>query len=383
VTARQEDRTEQTLRRTLEAVAPVDTQLEADFADLMARLSGSPTQAPVHLAHDGRRPSRMALVAAAAALVIGVAAVAVATARDRSGTNLATVPPAAPATGWYVPRGLGDDWILESVDSDFRDVEADGPSCPCRTRVWVGPAGETSVVAYDMGGDRGMAADQVFDPDEPVRDEPLGTGVTATVGGYLRGDAALWLQGGRRWFVSGVGVSNDEILKAARALASDPDAKAAPLEGFDLMATSETPGGLRSYHAVHVVLRNKKTGNRVAYVLAPPGRGEDPVNVLVPHRVPVNPELPWGLAYPADPEIDTGTDATRFLAHWPGADVNANGDASFGEPTPPGTEREVRAVLGSLRSASAAEWDAFLQTATGEVDQDPALDVPSLTKIGS
>lgn len=382
MTAHQEDRTEQTLRRTLEAVASVDTEVDAEFADLMARLSGSPMQAPTPLSHVSGRPRRLALVAAAAALIIGVVAVAVASTRDRSDTNLATVPPAAPATGWYVPEGLGSDWTLESVSSDFRDVEANGPSCPCRTRVWVGPEGETSVVALDMGGETELAADQVFDPSEPVREEPLAAGITASVGGYLRGDAALWLQDGRRWLMFGVGASNDEVLDAARAVAANPDDDT-PLDGFDLMTTSETPGGLTSYHAIQVVLFNKQTRNRVAYVLTPPGRGEDPANVLVPHHVAANPDLPWVLAYPADPEVETGADATRFLAHWPGADVNANGDGSFGEPSPPGNEGEVRAVLGSLRPASAAEWDAFLQTATGDVDGDPALDVSSLAKVGS
>lgn len=383
MTARQEDRTETTLRRTLEAVAPVDTEVDAEFADLMARLSGSQVEAPTPLPRPARRPRRFALAAAAALLVVA-AAVAVTATRDRSDTKITTVPPAADATGWYVPGGLGDEWALESVSSDFRDVEADGPSCPCRTRVWVGPDGDTSVVAIDMGGDSGIAADQVFDPDEPVQEVPLARGITATIGSYLRGDAALWLQDGRRWFVFGVGVSNDEIREAAQALMySTAAASPTPLEGFDLMTTSETPGGLRSYHAVQVVVRNSRSGHRVSYVLTPPGRGEDPVNVLVPHRTAVNADLPPVLAYSADPEVETGSDATRFLAHWPGADLNANGDASFGEPADPGNEGEVRAVLGSLRAASASEWAAFLQTATGVVDADPPLDVASLEKVGS
>lgn len=358
--------TERTLRDALLAAAPADTHVEDGLADLQARLDGV-ALGPAELA-EGAPSNRwrvLAAVAVVAAVVATAAAVLVAR-QDRDRTDVVTTP-GQEATGWYVPEGLGPDWQLESISTDFRDaVNPDAP-CPCREWLWVDAAAGRSVMVIRSTGSFDVA-EAVADGNEGgiegsrAAAVELGDGITGVHLQAQLGSSVRWSTGGHIWLVQGIDLQGDDLVAAAERVASTSTDPRPPGSGYELVDRSRAAGGIDSYEDVHVILRNRATKARVAYTLSPEGRA-DPFGLFgpLPRRIALAPGLPAGLV------VGDGTDQA-YLARWPGADVSSGADSAFGADPGPATPGDVRALLRSLRPATAQEWATFTRSATGKVD---------------
>jgi hypothetical protein len=158
-------------------------------------------------------------------------------------------------------------------------------------------------------------------------------------------------------------------IDAARELLARAGEPVPHLDGYRLASQATTPD-VRAYRTVVVTLRNTDTGRRASYGLSP--RGFDvagafligaPEPVTIPgqdrplDRFAVNPA-----AAPGD------ADQYLYLGQWSGADVFV-GRYLEPAPTNPMFDEDLRAIAGTLRPATSAEWEAVLATATGQVDE--------------
>lgn len=371
---------EASVRATLVAAAPDDTHTERGWEDLLARVDGPAVAGPA--ARTGRRSRRAVLaIAAAIAVLAGIAAVLVADRDGGSPDGVVTTTPSTPpgpspaptpaSTGWYIPHDL-DGWVLESVGIvPGGAVSSPVSRCPCTTIVWQ-PAGGGGRASQVLVWISGVGEASMDDAVASLGGTDLGT---VEIGGEpigrMVGESATlfvaWERGDRRFVVQSAGLSAAEIRRAARSV--DLDLESPPLEGLVHVATSELPG-YRSYHDVHLTLRHQDSDWRVTYVLSPPGMG------LSLSRFPerMTRDLAGRPFTVVGGSVDTPT--WSWSGQLDGADVWASEGAGFGGAD--AMVEAVEAVLSALRPATAGEWAAFLDTATGEVDDDPSLEVGSI-----
>lgn len=368
------------LRAVLRAAAPDDTHTDRGWTDLTGRLDADAT--PLLDTRPPRR-ARALLVAAVAVVAVGLVALVVARGEEPERTitgpgpttTTTTSVPEEAGTGWWIPVGL-DGWELESVGSDFKDIEppASIGTCPCTSETWVGEPGTARRIAVTSA----VVGDEP-EPDDPedLLDAGLAPGAVAPgIDGYLGAESATsyarWDVAGVRSYVSGSNLPWEEFVDAVEHLAigaeGPPFADAVSLGRRDV-------GDLRSFQDVHVTLRNVESGRRVAYVLSPPDLALDlgsllAVGILESGRVGIN-----DLVMVRGEGYGPGDRAWTIR----GSGVWIDGTAGFGAAD--GTEDDVLAVLGSLAPASAEEWAAFLATATGTVDEDPPLAVATIDDL--
>lgn len=361
-----------------EVLAPVvDTQPVPDGWREIAERVGSTDATVVHL--EPSRPDRATrsrrgrqlLVAAAVLAVIGMVAAFVLTrgSDDDARTVVAVPGPDDDATGWYVPTDLPEGWRLAEVQTDWRDVEGFVGSCPCTLTSWQQADRPAAAQVVTVTADAGEDDDPVADPrsdDVPV---DLGDGVT----GVLRGGThVVWVGGGRSMTVAS-DRDDAELVDLATAVRADPRALAAT--GYTAVDTVEIPASARAFHAVTVVLTHPADGRTLRYEVTPHGYDDVWLYARILGSRPV-PDLPRPVEEvvldPRFTEVDDPAAAAMFVGWWPGADLVTGGDSGVG--TDQATRDEVLALLRSLRPATAEEWSAFLDTATGTVEDDARAD---------
>lgn len=380
------------LRATLATAAPADTHLDAGLADLRGRLDGS----VVPLARARRpRSSRLLLVAAAVVAVAAIGAGVVLVGGDDAPTNVTTDdgtttvggPDApGPPADWYVPVGLPDGWTLDSVSTDYRDVEGYGGTCPCLRRAWVAPDGvaEVSLTSVPQAGPLGDVGSLVGDA-APV---DLGGGIegqagTAPTFGLPVDDIApalvvIWVDDGSRWYLRAHDLTSDEVLAAAQRLAAEPTD--VPADGWDVVVDSTVPAGVGSFDSVEVGLRGP-SGVVVGYQLFPPGYSDPFVGVVGPERLQLEGQVErlWRYDFPAYGTLPSEqVPAQTVLAgEWTGADVVLGASSQGGEAVSTDTPAfdDLLVLAAALRPATAAEWSAFLDTAP-DGEEHVGADVP-------
>lgn len=335
---------------------------------------------------DGHRRRRLALAAACIVAVAAVGVGAVARRDDDRPEQITATPTPAEATGWYVPVGLPDGWVLDSVGTDFADA-AEGPAgarCPCTKQVWTAAgevlfhssfAGEIENKSYGGG----------------IEQVSLGSGVL----GLKSAGSIQWEQAGRvhvlaPYRTAPVGLEpggltsaeRDRVNLAARQLVAQDGSSEPRLGGYELAESGTIPGGVRAYRTVVVTLRNTGTGRLASYGLSP--RGFDVGDVFL-IGAPETVNLP-GQERPIDrfavnPDAAPG-DADQFLyvGRWSGADVIV-GRYLEPAPTNPMYDDDLRVVGGALRPATADQWAAFLDTATDPASVDQRARANSLADL--
>lgn len=369
------------LRAMLRAAAPDDTHVDDGWADLTGRLDGAVT--PTLDPRPPRR-ARALLVAAVAVVAVGLVALVVARGDEPERTisgpgpttsTTTTAVPVEAGTGWWIPVGL-DGWELETVGSDFKDIEppASEGACPCTSETWVGESGTFRRIAASsavVGGDP--------EPDdlEDLRDAGLVPAEVAPgIDGYLGAESATsyarWDLDGVRTYVSGSNLAQEEFVDAVEHLATGADGP--PFADAISLGPREI-GDLRSFQDVHVTLRNVESGRRVAYVLSPPPFALDLTAFLATRQIED------AQAGPNELRTIRGEGLGPGDRVWTIIDSGVWIDETAGFGAADGTEDDVVAVLGALVPATADEWSAFLATATGEVDEDPPLDVASIDDL--
>ena len=377
------DPTEAHLRRALDAAAPADTQVDAGLADLRLRVDRGAAPAPIGL--DERRHRRTATrwlaIAAAIVLVLGVAAVALRSG-DRGSHVIAENPPRS-ATGWYIPKGLSGDWKLRSVQVDPMDTGGVVPTCPCLVRLWIDDASRSSIGLDQFVPTSSGLTDLLptVAAGHRIAEVDLGGGITGTGGTHVPppddDSFVVWQHDGRASVVTGNGLTADQLITAARAVVGSRHSDEAPLPGYHLVERQDVPNALRTFHVLHLTLKNARTGALVTYALSPPYF--DPVGM---RKVPTVVNLP-GTPGPLL-RVEDGSNAhpsSAYLGAWTGGSVYTGHDADLGGPRSTGTDADVRTVLGSMRPATAAEWATFLDTATEPVPDKRTLAAPSLMDL--
>lgn len=377
------DPTEALLRQALTESAPVDTHVERGLADLQERVAtgGATAGAPADLATRRLRPGRILAIAAVIVLVLGLAAaVVVRGGDDLDGDDLQTQPPGAAATGWYVPKGLSDDWHLKSVTTYVDGVEQLAGECPCRRRVWVGSDATKAMRLNEVTSKERDVADlfETIDEADVTEGIDLGHGITGTagIGSFADGPVPrtapflAWQRDGTQSILFGNEVTEDQLTAAGRAILDTGVPGEDALPGSHLVDQVSVPGNLKTSTSVRVIMENRATGAIETYVLVPPGLdGSDS------SRAPTVVGLPGApgplLAVVSDALDGSGTQATTYLGRWPGATITTG--AILDVERPPGPPDTLREVLGSLRPATQAEWAAFLKTAS-----EPPADLAEL-----
>ena len=348
------DPTEQRVADALRASAPVDTDVEGGLAALRDRIeNGNDTPLAIGEPHRPRR--RLALVAAAALLLVAAAAVAVAVA-IRSGDDQVRVAnhPAEPGTGWYLPVGL-DEWQVESVGTDFRDAEGIDSGCPCESWTWADPDAQRSAYvrrAQASGAPAFPEGDSADVETVDLGDEVSGMYVTTPFGPYL-----TFQQGTSNWFITGFDLPKTDVLDMGRRVAAGRGPNP-PNASFGLIESYQTRGGIAAYQDVHVVMRNEESGVRAAYMISPSGRGSDLGSAQsMPATMDLGDVLGQGLS------VDDADVA--YVFRLPDADITSDSDSGFGI-NGRATATDIQTVLRALRPATAAEWAAFVGSATDD-----------------
>ena len=364
-----------------EAVAPVvDAQPVLDgWREIAERVSsGDPTV--VHLEPAGAdrpgratrsRRGRQLLAAAAVLAVIGLVAAFVLTrgSDDDAQTVVAVPGPDDDATGWYVPADLPEGWRLAEVQTDWRDGGGFVGSCPCTATAWRDAADPEAPGVVTITA----VADEDDDPARHPRSADVPADLGDGVAGVLRGGThVVWVDRGRSTTVAS-DRDDDELVDLATAVRAD--SRALATAGLTVIDTVAIPASARAFHVVTVVLEHPADGGRLRYDLTPHGFDEmwTYARVLGSRPVPDMP-LPVEEVNP-DPRFAAGGDqASRsvFVAWWPGADLITGTDVGYDADQV--TRNETLALLRSLRPATAEEWSAFLDTATGPVEDDARAD---------
>lgn len=375
------------LRAQLDPIVSVPTAPALDA--IWARRDAGPDEAPTS---RRRRPPAAGLVALAAAAAILVAFLVV---RDRDDPPPKRIASTLPdPTGWYVPQGLPAGWTLDTVEANASST----PTCESEGAAWT-DVDATRTVGLTRWACGELPANPLFPSSsgvpEPIDGGPrvvdvdLGGGITGVA--YALGDdlvastpspfapvdrMIVWpADGGGTWTLRSIGVDEEPFLDAARALASDPSA-GAPEVGTAIGAEVEevdrwdTPGGDRTTEVQLAI--SSPTGQDVNLILASPGGGTHPEgsSIAIAEEVPGQPNPVW--------RFDDPSWAVRFGGAWPGADLSIVRIAQ--NPADWIDDDQLRTLLASLRPASAAEWRAYLDTATGPVDE-AARTAPTLREV--
>lgn len=363
----------------------VDPVLEAEpvadaWSEIEARVGGA---AP---SPSFRRPrARWFAAAAVVVLIAGLVAFAVTASDDETDTDSLTTDQPEP-TGWYAPVGLPEGWQLESVEA-----YPGRKRCAHEGAQWSDPAQDRSLLLeFDACGKAITAAD-VPDvagsgiPDELPRptlhEVDLGSGVTASAIRNPNDDPDIvdiqgltWNADGGAFSMRALGLGYDQQVAIAKRILTDPKHPdpgvpgLAEVDRWSAPASDDTP-------EVQVNLVNPD-GLRTSYHLSLPGAGNKPggSSVLVPVTVAGQPEPVF--------RYDTvGFWAGRYGGSWPGADLTVYRWTEG--PTDPEhmiTDAGLEQLLGALRPATAAEWRAFLATATRGVSP-VLLDAPTLRSL--
>lgn len=357
-----------------------DDRWEALAADV-----AHPAPAPLTAAVPPRRGRRALVAVAAAAVVLGAAAVASPWLADDD--EPAQVIAAEPEpTGWYVPVGLPDGWALEHAEA-----YPGRASCEQRGFQWTDPAGEVSIgLSFDACGelpsnedlptfeDLGID-DPALAPSLPqVEEVDLGGGVVGAgiaIDGELRSRSAsplapdqrsiAWEADGGTWSLRTLGLDEPALLETARALVPDPDDAEAQIEeliggGIDLVERWSAPARERTPEVQLGLVA--PDGRQLGLHLYTPGTGDRPAgdSFVVPEAIAGQPLEVW--------RYDDIGWAGRFGGAWPGADVTIYRWAA--DPADWIDDDSLRTFIASLRPASAEQWRAFLDTATGTIPEE-------------
>lgn len=339
-----------------------------------------------------RGPSSGVLALAAAAIVLLVVAtvVAVHDRGDDPDDRVATTLPEA--TGWYVPQGLPEGWTLGVVEA----TRGSDPTCAGEGASWTDAAGTQTIglvrsTCGELPTDPFVPGDPGVPPDDvsTVVEVDLGGGTTGTAfqhdGELSTGTTSplvptdrliAWpAEGGGTWTLRTVGVDEATFLDAARALAADPtpsDGEVAAVVGTDVVAVDRwTTAGGEASTSVQLQIASPD-GHQLALMLSPPGQGTHPEggSIAIPEDVDGQPLPVW--------RYDDPSWAVRYGGAWPGADVSVMRVAQ--DPADWIDDDQLGTFIASLRPASAAEWRAYLATATGPVDEE-ASTAPTLAEL--
>ncbi|HWJ64527.1 MAG TPA: hypothetical protein VNS19_21320 [Acidimicrobiales bacterium] len=354
-------------RRHLDPVLDAEPIADA-WPQIAARAQGVPPAATRHAER------RWLAVAAVLALLAGLAVVVAATRPDDDTTSLQSEQPTP--TGLYIPKGLPEGWRLRTawVAKVPTGCGVSGRSWQRPTKDLLTPRLELSYVPCPL-------------PDHDALGDPgpsLGNGIDESRMAQLEESPATrvlqWDHHGTWTLRSEQGLSEADLVGAARAIVAAPSSTAPPIDGMQLTGTNVAPGiPTGPTLALSLIAPD---GNRVSYHLNAPGEGPVATAFTVdePRDVPGQ-ALPVALRGPEWDGVDdvlqssrTFRRGTAFVGDWPGADL----EAPRVEPiiddhdrTQPQVVEQQRGaydellvqLIGSLRPATAEEWHAFVATA--------------------
>ncbi len=320
---------------------------------------------------------RWLAIAAVLALLAGLAVIVAATKPDDATSVTANAPD---ATGWYIPANLPEGWTLRTAWVTKRPT-----ACGYTGRRWEGPSTNGSMPRLELTYTR--CGSDVTREGEPG--PALGHGVDKTVIGSLGPGSPTtqlgWQQDGDWMLIASGGLTQDDLVEAAKAIVANPASVAPPLGGFVFAGASRSNGALPG-PAVAVSLETP-SGQIASYRLARPGGGppstpftkDEPVTV---EGQPLPVELRTVRFDDLDGRLETMgrccRSATSYLGTWPATDLqvprsNFSSDAAGPEPTDEAGldayDASLIELISSLRPATTDEWRAFLATA-----ENPPLD---------
>jgi len=185
-----------------------------------------------------------------------------------------------------------------------------------------------------------------------------------------------WAVDGTTSSLTARGLSRDQAVDAARILVEDPTSTPPSLVDLTLRSSQTVPAGTRAYRSVLVTLVHPASGHHVEYGLLPPGF-DGGTGLLLAGGAWTTVRLD-GQDLPLERfEIALADGAappeTLYLGRWPGADVFVG---RYVEPAASEAlvDGDLQLLAASLRPATAEEWAAFLDTATGPVEEDARAD---------
>ena len=339
--------------RTTASATPI-----ADGWDVIRRRATS-SSVVVPLTPPNRlRPSPARLALAGAAVLLLVAGAVVLASRNDPDPTVRAIEPAA--TGWYVPVALPEGWTVDAVTWHRRDDR----TCPGTNWVWVAPD-RTRAVSVDHESCASPRTTPTPRSEDDLVD--LGGGITGVaIGLHLlepndADDRTISWEHEGNWEVHTVGFDREGFESTARAIVADPSGTTPPARGLELARRAERP--VRAASVQVEVGLTSPAGRHTGYELhQPQSLGAD----LIPTRVHVS-----GQPLAVD-EIHplSGRNSTTFTASWPGADLRvlrwlapeAATDTSTTEDD--ASRADARALVASLRPATADEWHRFVRSAT-------------------
>ncbi|WCO65371.1 hypothetical protein PO878_12780 [Iamia majanohamensis] len=389
------------LRAALRAVADRDP-VAGDLDELRRRTDGQAFDGPRASTRSPRRRVQV-LIAAVVALVVGAVGLVALRAGDDPDQGLTTDRP--PATGWYLPEGLGTDWDLLDVYAFPNDATAG-----LRRYVLLGSGREVDQAVV-------VTEHLVTDPlSRPATLVPVdGTDGLFTMNDSRSAEASepivVALQGDRVLTVGGPDGTQDERLAIAerwretdglaigpspasglRRLADvswvSPATQLASAIGFD---DQDLVAGAQ----VTVELRQRATGTGLRYRLSAPETGGRPTGVglgdagasagLAPDERPERLDVDgargpvWRSAvFGIEGADQLGPAAITVLLPAADVSINASADSSsdLSEEATADLEAAARELAGDLRPVGTTEWQEAVRQAVD--DPDPALLAPTL-----
>ncbi|HEV7720164.1 MAG TPA: hypothetical protein VGO60_02720 [Iamia sp.] len=368
------------LRATLAAAAsaPVAPAWETIRARVLDE--GAEGLAPTRSASRPRRTPALVAAAAAVLVLALIGALVVATRPESEGRFTQVGGAAAAPPGWFVPQDLPAGWTITSVSAVRPDeTRCPGPGEePARGIRWLRPdSSPNAAITVTIG--RCVPPDLVSGPGGevirfPDRAAPVDVDLGSVTGSFaesLVGSDHLisWQIDGVPWTLEGSGLQIEELVAAARAIATAGSVDVAPT-GFTFDETWTEPPRPRTQVEVELTTAD---GNQLAYVLVPGGAGAYRPRADVGTSTPPEhaPDLvlraatyataPWSLRYGI---VAPGVDVDLWARLAPG-DPAAIRRAGIGE-----ISDDARLLVNLLAPASTAEWRELL----AQVDHTPVLD---------
>lgn len=349
----------------------------------------SPIVVPLASPGDGRWSTRHKL--AAAAVVLGLVAIAgaVTLTGDDDSTPVTTTP--GEPTGWYVPSALPDGWEVTMIETIPEQIDSE--DCPCQLMHSIGPG------AY-VAGYRTTFAGPPPGPDDPpgvllpglggdgsgrpISKKPQAVDVAPGIPGWRTQTRALlssndeydiartWVSGGTLTHLisAGLGESEQADLVAKWAATDDQEDLPSPA-GFEVVNRTIVPAGAESVVDVFGTIR---IGSASAHFSLSALDETVPLDLAAPDIEHLEtPDVPGSAGVLSE---GNGPGDAAYRGQWPGgATLTISG--SLGENEGEATPAQVTAIARSFRPATAQEWATFVSSTT----HSPAAIAPTIRDL--
>lgn len=359
-------------RATFDPIA--DGPATDTWSDLERRLDGGPTPIPLRQHATARRAPRLLAVAAVLLVIAGAVAVIVASNRPED----QHVAGGGPPSGFYLPGPVPEGWTVE-IESGTSGGTND--ECPCTSTTFT--RGDGRLIASETASDTGASEGGTATPVEGL---PDGEAITTSLADDPTGaNWVHWRAGDRYRYVISADLPEDVLIAFARAWGAEPGATPPATDGFAASNPLVVDGTTSDHAEARWRFIERSTGKEVDVGIGPAtmdltallGTESTLENGYRVRSVDGADTTLMGL-WPGGAQIQvTSVSTATFTEVGTAIDAGGGSSASGSDGTettaaatatsvpqgsssemPAATKAEMLAMVGTFRSATAAEWAA-------------------------